>query len=372
MKLNLFAVVFLSSILFILSSFNNGFFYSKLNWDEVDYVNAAEQGIIINALDGNDPSFIQFTKFGIAKYLNDPESIKKIALSMGSEETQLFMLRHFHPPLPIYYWSLFIHEDTSTSDLLLRSSSLIFFIFFAVIFLLLGNKYSENTEPITRMQALLAISFFASPIFFLGHWSLNFHIFHALACVFFSYCLKNYLQKPNKQNEWLTAISLAGLFLTLETGIFVAFIGFLILCFTRGLKFLLKKTFISLLLKSFVIFIMLWPGALFSGGPLKSWLMYLYRIFANSGDEYATVNILSNYKNLLFLNPFLSIVSAISILLILSNIRKSKQMNFIIPLILGTAYCVFLTPFALNFTYFIPALSLVIFGLYTGLRRPNA
>ena len=130
-------------------------------------------------------------------------------------------------------------------------------------------------------------------------------------------------------------------------------------------------SFYRLLLKAFTLFIALWPGALFSGGPLKSWLMYAYRIFANSSEEYATVKILQNFNDIFSSNPVLFIISIISLLLIIHNKKISLKRCFYIPLFLGISYAIFLAPFALNFTYFIPAISLIIFAIYSGLRSSN-
>lgn len=371
MKIHLFLITFLSLALFVFSSMTSGYFYSKLNWDEVDYINAANQGILANALDRNDPSFIQFSKFGVAKYLNDDELINNVTAEMIPEDEQLFMLRHFHPPLPIYYWSLFASHDSSRSDLIIRSSSVIFLIFFIISFLALANKSVQNFLPLSPIQALLPISFFTSSIFFLSNWSLNFHIFHALACIYFSYSLQRYLEQSSRKNEWILGLALSFLFLTLETAIFVAFFGLIILCFFKGTIYILTSSFYRLMLKAFILFSALWPGALFSGGPLKSWLMYAYRIFANSSEEYATVNIFDNFKDLFFLNPILCLISLVSFLIIFLNRKKILKRSFLIPFFLGISYGVFLAPFALNFTYFIPAFSLIIFALYTGLRSSN-
>jgi len=371
MKIHKFLIVILSLIIFVIASFNSGFFHKKLGFDEVHYVNAAKKGIIINAIDGSDPSFLEFAKFGLAKYQKDYESIERLTQTMIPEEDQLFHLRHFHPPVPVYFWSFFVSNDSKLSDLRLRFSSVIFFIFFISSFLIMGNKSPHGSLSLSPIQALLAISFFTSQIFFWSNASLNFHIFHALACLFFSYSLQNFLVKSSKKNEWILAFSLAGLFLTLETGVFVAFIGLLILVFMKGLKYVISLDLIKILFKGLFILIILWPGIIFSGAPLKSWLMYAYRIFVNANEEYATVQILNNYKSLFLSNTLLIILSIISLLTIIFYRKNIYRESFYVPAILGLSYGIFLSPFILSFTYFIPALSLIIFALYNGLRSTN-
>ena len=192
-------LILFSTILFTAASINKGFFSSKLTWDEVDYVKASQKGIVANAMDAGDPSFIQFTKLGIAKLQKDSAAVSEISLNITDEEEQLFMLRHFHPPFPIYYWSFFLNENKTVSDLSLRLSSLLFFVIFLICFLYLGSKQSPQKLRMSRLQALLAFSFFTSPIFIYSNSSLNFHIFHALACLFFVFNLQNYLSQPNKK-----------------------------------------------------------------------------------------------------------------------------------------------------------------------------
>ena len=151
--------------------------------------------------------------------------------------------------------------------------------------------------------------------------------------------------------------------MTLETGVFVAFIGLLILVFLKGLKYLISSDFIKILLKGLLVLIMFWPGIIFSGGPLKSWLMYAYRIFGNANEEYSSVQILNNYKDLFLSNPIFLCLSILSLVIIIYR-KKTYQISFYVPAVLGLSYGIFLYPFILNFTYFIPALSLIILYLH--------
>jgi hypothetical protein len=367
-------LILFSTILFTAASINKGFFSSKLTWDEVDYVKASQKGIVANAMDAGDPSFIQFIKLGIAKLQKDSASVSEISLNVTDEEEQLFMLRHFHPPFPIYYWSFFLNENKTVSDLSLRLSSLLFFVIFLICFLYLGSKQSPQKLRMSRLQALLAFSFFTSPIFIYSNSSLNFHIFHALACLFFVFNLQNYLSLPNKKNEWLLSLSIAGLILTLDTSVFVILIGVTITLFSNGLRYLLSLSMLRLSIKSFLIFIFFWPGSLITGGPIKSWFMHAYRIFAQGNEENSSVIILNNLQMLFYDNIILTIFLILTSLIIIVYSQKyqSKSSFFNIALITGFAYGAFLTPFALNFTYYIPAMTLIVFGLYLKLGKLNA
>jgi hypothetical protein len=355
-------IIFLSSFIFILSLINSGFFSSKLSWDEVDYANASREGILINAFDLKDLNMIQFIKIGMAKSSNNREEIIKISSEVFPEDEQPFLMRHFHPPLPVYYWSLFTTSTNSIVDLPLRLSSVFFFILFIVLFLTLGLKQKEIQPNKSPLQDLLVFCLFTSPVFFLSNSSLNFHIFHALACLFFAFNLQNYLKKYSNKNEWFLAFSLAGLLLTLETGIFVVFVGFLTAIFYKGIKYLLSSDLLRLFVKSFMIFIVFWPGAIISGGPIKSWFMYVYRIFFNSNAEYKGLDIFSNLMQFINSNLLLTLIVIINIVVLI--LKNSLKEIFNVPVVLGLAYGAFLMPFALNYTYFIPAVTLIVFGIY--------
>lgn len=370
MRIKQILIIFFSSSIFILSLINVGFFSSKLSWDEVDYANASKEGVLINAFDLKDLNLIQFIKIGIAKSSKNRDEIVKISSEVFPEEEQPFLMRHFHPPLPVYYWSMFTLSKHGVVDFPLRISSLIFFILFVIVFLILGFKLRENQHHESPLQDLLALCLFTSPVFLLSHSSLNFHIFHALACLFFAFNLQNYLKNYSKKSEWLLAFSAAGLLLTLETGIFVIFVGFLTAIFYKGAKYLLSFDLLRLLIKSFLIFIVFWPGAIISGGPIKSWLMYVYRIFLNSNSEYKGLDIFLNLMQFIEINLLLTLIIMANILILIS--KNSLKDIFNIPVILGIAYGVFLMPFALNYTYFIPAVTLIVFGIYTQNEKSNA
>lgn len=60
---------------------------------------------------------IQFFRIGMAKSSNNRDEIIKISSEVFPEDEQPFLMRHFHSPVPVYYWSLFTTSTNSIVDL---------------------------------------------------------------------------------------------------------------------------------------------------------------------------------------------------------------------------------------------------------------
>ena len=108
-----FTLSFILIIFFFIYFFQNTTNYTnfKLNWDEVDYANVAAKGIINNYIDRDSLSFQSFIEIGLSKFYNKELSDNKNLLVL--EQNDNFNLRHFHPPLPVYYWSIFASDKNS-------------------------------------------------------------------------------------------------------------------------------------------------------------------------------------------------------------------------------------------------------------------
>ena len=133
----------------------------KLNWDEVDYTNAASKGFLSNYLDIDSIGIREFVEIGISKYNNSFEENKKTNFSIDEKEDN-FKLRHFHPPLPIYYLSFFVDKEEVgyIKNYKLRISQLIFFYITITILVFLIYLKSSNFK--NYLLTLLLLIFFIS------------------------------------------------------------------------------------------------------------------------------------------------------------------------------------------------------------------
>ena len=100
----------------------------KFNWDEADYVKVSSKGLIENYTDNESLTIKQFIYIGKKKFFN--EKFDSYIKTFINEEDDNFNLRHFHPTLPVYYWSLFISDQNSNdvNNQNLRISLLILYI----------------------------------------------------------------------------------------------------------------------------------------------------------------------------------------------------------------------------------------------------
>jgi|GEM_PF-5505805 len=330
-----------------------------LNWDEVDYANAAKQGILGNAFETKSLSFPQFVRLSVAKARKTP--LETAGFPEESEDT--FLLRHFHPVLPVYFWSFFTNDSAAVEQYQMRlSSSVLAFLYVAVFILscllILPPSFRPSIEAVSFFTAV----FLCSPLFFESFSWLHYHIFFLIAFVLYCGLLIRFLFQPDRINAVLFGFGLTVLALTLETWIFPLSVSLIFLIhqiYHRKISIkILSIACVSFLITSFVLFPAFWLTLY----PIKSWSFYAYRIFFEGSKEYGKVSAFTIWQNLIFQNWLLWLAIAISVILGARILKRNKPQTWTI-FILGAAYALFLTPVAFNSTYLLPGVgALMLFS----------
>jgi len=353
-------------IIFFVSSFSTATFLKNfefydlpLSQDEVDYALAAKRGIAANYLDSETLSFFDFIELSILKVSADKDAIQAFSSSRIDEKDDLFILRHFHGVVPVYYWSLFVKEDPSISKKYLRISSQIFYSLFVICFLILIFLQLNCPKSISNLSILTLVLFFSSNAFVIANLSMNYHIFLAFFSLFFSSIFVKSINKKN--NLQFLSFTIAIMLATLETSIFIMAPALLSLFFLRESLFGTFQIITKIIFFSFLYLVLLWPGFLYSGSIFKSWLMYIYRIFVADNSEYGSISKVDFLVG--FISDSMVLVISVMIMLILLTLKKEKFNFFDLPLFLGITYFLIIINFALNITYIVPAITLMIYGL---------
>jgi hypothetical protein len=337
-----------------------------LTWDETDYAKAAQAGIAANAHEQNTVSIAEFIRLGYSKLKKQ----KQNSHTYPSEFIDPFHLRHFHPPLPVYFWTLFLNHDIKRQDKLLRLSNQILQVLSAIlIFLFLINYLSAAGIQNSVLIAAASASFFVtSDIFLHAFYEINFHSFFLVAAVIFVYFLQRYLIFSSPVNSMLLGISSAVIVCTLETSPFIFAGAALAVFLFRQKKNLMAQW--KILLVSFIgACFVLWPGMIFTLGPVKSWAMYVYRVFAMSNESYESISLFSTLFVLLKSNYLLALFLAAGYLNLFFMHRAGSSFNKLrlIPAVVGLLYGILMLPFTLNHTYLYTAAGLLFLGSLPGL-----
>ncbi len=314
-----------------------------LGWDEVHYIQATKQGFFANYLDKSSTNIVDFICLGFAKATKNEQQVQELQQNLPDEKSDLFRLRHFHPPIPAYIWTLFVANP--------RVSSL--FIFGGFLVLFLYNFFVFN--PQNWKFGFYFIPIFCTSKYFLdSFFFLNFHSYFTLAVLFFWAKLYLFLQKNTYKNHILLALSIALLALNLET--YIIILAFL----PVGLYFTNFRNIpkVGRLLGTALIFIFLLnPSFFWTGGSLKSWAMYAFRIFLAGNEEYQSVAFFQQWAEIFSHNYFL--FSVLFLALIFSFLlRKTLPKIYFLLLFLAFIYAIFMTPFMLYQTYQLPAIAL--------------
>jgi hypothetical protein len=336
-----------------------------LTWDETDYTKAAQAGIAVNMLEQHTLSFADFLELGYLKLKKQTQDLAEYP----SEFVDPFHLRHFHPPLPVYFWWFFLSDDISSQDEQLRFSNLLLQITSALmifLFVIQAFSSSANNHKILIAGASTAL-FITSDIFLHAFTEMNFHSFFMVAALFFVYFLKHYLLNTSRANALLLGISSAIILCTLETSPFV-FAGAILSIFL----FRHKRNFLNqwkvLVLSFIAACLVLWPGIIFTLGPVKSWAMYVYRVYAMSNESYENISLVSTLLFLLKNNLLLTLFLIVGCIKIFLMIRSGEEFNkfVLIPAVVGLLYGLLILPFTLNRTYVFTAAGLMFIGSVPG------
>lgn len=337
-----------------------------LTWDEVHYATLADKGIAYNALEKNSLNFIAFYKIGKARA--DKDTLLNTQLvkeySYPDENLNPFYLRHYHPPLATYYWSLFTSDSNiSEKDRSIRFSNIILGIL--VVLSIISTIFITKNTKRNVFTGVLLLSFLlvTSNIFNYSFETINFHTFQFLFAVLFMAFLMRWITDTTKRNAIYLGVSVAFMFLTLETALFIVAGAILALLLTKQIKKLFQ--FAVPIFGSFiVVLVTMWPGMVKTLAPFKTWIMYGARIFLKGNDEYVKVDMAASWKALFIENfpLFSTVIIFIIVLLVLARKTASNKLYFI-PYIIAFTYFIAITPFILNKTYIFPVIGLLIFAI---------
>ena len=357
-----FAAAILFNILFYAASLRN-----PMTWDEVDYASAAQSGITANAFERNSLSFIQLAELGLAK-INKREPD---AAAFPPERSDPFQLRHFHPPLPVYYWNLFLNDNLELRNRSLRISSIFLSVLCACVILFFILKTFRGNGRLTFLAGCTAVPFFTGSTLFLNSFlELNFHFVFLIAVLLFVLSLRNYLSESSRANAIWLGLASTVVVCTLETSAFIfagAFLSVIILKQQRKFNAHLKIIFLVFIISSLII----WPGIITTLGPVKSWAMYVYRIFAVHNASYEDISVPSKLIKLVSANLifFLVIIFGYVKLFLVLRADKNTDRLILLPGMIGLFYALAMLPFALNNTYVFPAAGLLFIGSVPGIIK---
>jgi hypothetical protein len=358
-------IVLVSFLYLIFYSINLNFFEKKFDYDEIDYINASKQGIYSNSFESGSLNIRQFIELAFLKSTSKKTGENKV---LPPEDTDPFLLRHFHPPLPVYFWStaLNVLPKNINDDVKIKLSTLFLYLVFCYVFIATVQRIT-NEKTFNYQQLIFTGIFFTSPILLNSFLVLNFHIFHAIACMIFINTLVSYLSDNIVWNQYKLGISITILLMTLETGIIVIALSLIFIQLFKGsdaLKFFdLVRIFITFILS----LIALWPGVLWTGGPIKSLMMYVYRIFFQNNDEYSSLEKFNMLQMLIQQSPAFFFFLAMIYILFLK--KYFAEWELIIPIMTGLFSLLFIANIAHFTTYFIPSLTLLAVCAASILRK---
>ena len=341
----------------------------KFNWDETDYANVTSKGFIANYTDDESLSIKQFVYIGKQKFLNKNFE-QRIINEFINEEDDNFNLRHYHPPIPIYYWSFFITDEDSVLKINnnLRVSMLILYLILFYYFIYIIYSKIKNNLSRLFISLVILIGFFTNSIVINGFLNLQFHVFYSLVLIFHIQSLLNlYLKKINYFLIFNFVFSTSLLLLTLHTSLISLFASLLSLIYLN--KFFKNKISALRIIKYFtssiLLAIILFPPFITKAYYVKIFLTYVYKLIILRGSEFSmygsAFNKWINYfteNNYILIIPLICIFSA--------QLFLKKENRYInIFLIHSFTYSIFITPFFVSFTYILPSLMcLIIFTLY--------
>lgn len=326
-----------------------------LSWDEVDYVNAAREGIAGNALDTKSLSFPQFVRLSLAKAKKTPPE----TMGFPEESEDTFLLRHFHPVLPVYFWSFFTAETTSIEQYRMRLSSIVLVLLFVTVFIFTCRAVLPvSYRPSIEAAAFFTTIFICSPLFFESFSWLHYHNFFLTAFILYCGLLVRFLLQSDRINAALFGFGTAILALSLETWIFPFSVSLPFLVYQIYRRKISLKILLIACVSFFVSTLVLFPAFWLTLYPLKSWSFYAYRIFFESSKEYGNVSSATIWQNLIFQNWLLWLAITISAIIGVRFLIKDKSAWIIF--ILGAAYSLLLTPVAINMTYLLPGIAVLM------------
>lgn len=334
---------------------------SYLNLDEVDYMQAAHKGIKANYFEYGTMQPKNFILFCIAKRDKDTATLKRLAANYN-EISDVYLLRHLHPPLPIYYLSLFQNKDPIAETVIVHWSNfpLLMGCFLLSLFIFIKFYKSHFTE--ITLGLLLILSFFLSPFCLDLFSGINFHSFEVLFITIFCGALISYSRSDRRKVTYL-ALAMAALLCTLDMSLFVILPCTIICLFLQN--GLLVKERIGILMRfiflTFLFIFLIWMGGILKLSLFRNLSNYIYRIFFHADDEYSKLSAWSAWLIIIKANIILFSELAIVGIIYLRRIRKVSWHSKVFVFI-GIMYCLAFTPFLHTSNYIVPGICLILFG----------
>jgi hypothetical protein len=327
---------------------------TTLNWDEVDYVNAARLGVAANLLETGSLSAPDYLQFARAKIAHDEPR-----LPPGYDEpNDPIHLRHGHSPGVIVAMTATADARTEHSQRAIQAvGAVVLTIVVVGSYLFLSRAW---TWP-GLIAILLVLPWYDWHLF----RSIQFHGWETIWLVVSAVLLTVWLRsgRPARVGVAL-CLTLAMAILTLESGA-VVLLGALVcvVVWGRGLGRRTDVHWIRLYaipglalvgLATFVV----WPGSVLRVSLLKIPLERVYQLFLGEGEVFF---VKESPDRSLYLVLFLVIVPTLAYLLVR---RRGDSISWGPLAVMGLLYGVVLFKFSVSASYYLPALApfLVLMG----------
>jgi len=335
-----------------------------LNWDEVDYVAAARQGILANATDATALSARDFLEVVRSRLQGRPSRV-----SPDYDETRdAFLLRHSHPPLLQYALVLAGHDRLAPGH-----ESSLRLVQYAGGVLLIGTMlwgYARMASRPGLAGMILLASCGVACAFYLSR-ELNCHLWIAVLLVPVSLAVGRFLRDPSPSAGLCAGAALGLAFLGLQTGLFAAFwavvaVGIATISGAfepeaaggrrlRRSLWLWSVRGVWMVAGFFAVVLATYPGAIFRLSLARIFALYAYAIVG--GSEYASVTDVK-IKILPVILPMLALGLTGVAGLVLRRDLASRPF-LLATAVIGFGYALIMQKFLLNVTYITPALVLM-------------
>lgn len=325
----------------------------KLEWDEVDYVSAAQKGFSNNYWETNTLNFKDFLTLGYLKVKGDKNEIIDFSNNKINEADDLFNLKHFHHNLPFYYWSFFVDENIGKIEKnLILSQFLILFIILTICYF-----FSKNIK--SKFIIIFSLSILLTTEIFLKSFTeINTHFFSTIFYLLILYFFQHYNDnKYENKNILIFSLLISLTFLSSETSYLLILFVFYFIYKNVDLNIKKFNFFLKLFLLVFFFIIIFSPGTLTNLSPLKTLIIHFYRFFLNSSNEFSNLTITENLL-LLFNNNIEYFILAITLnLFFLINFNKQSLYNKTFW-IFSIVYFVIMLRLMINESYIFPPIIL--------------
>jgi hypothetical protein len=318
-----------------------------LNWDDVDYVDAARLGFWANYFESGSLSAPAFIAMGRAKLAG------VVVLPSGyDEDRDPLLLRHYHPPLGFY---ALLPVASASSDRVLRLGQLLGALLLVAAILVVYATVSPAVTAFGFVPVAL-LSVWATVHLFSG---LSPHGWGALWCVLVPFLLSRWLRGEGRRTGSMLAAVLGASVATQMPFPALWFATLAVLLIWRRsapeASRLTRRGLIAGTALAVGVAFVLWPGGFVKISLLKIPALQLYRL--HLGQEFASVANRTR-DNFHFLAPaFVAEIPAVVWLCVRARGESRRWGPF---LVIGAVYAVTLLRFMLNPVYVLPAVCSLI------------